>query len=166
MIAKTKKKTNGKKSSGELTPEQQDAISKELRQIYNKTKSLHTTPIWKAARNPNSSMHDFFTWNVAEAAEKCWDMEARQLIARVKIVVPVSDTEVIQVRAYHAIRSNRSGYKHTEDILQSSQLRESLLAQLANDLERLQSRYDVIADLMHTKDLFRVIEEFCKRRVA
>ena len=58
------------------------------------------------------------------------------------------------------MRSEKNGYRHTTSIMAGPELRESLLSQLANDLERISERYECVKSLARAKSLFAVIEEF------
>lgn len=50
------------------------------------------------ARDPESPLHPFFTWDDSEAAEKCRLLEARQLIRRVRLEVVVRDVPLTVAR--------------------------------------------------------------------
>jgi hypothetical protein len=53
--------------------------------------------VWKAARNPESAMHRFFTWDRDQASEERWYEQARYLI---RSIVDVSRGGI---RAFHSI---------------------------------------------------------------
>lgn len=105
-------------------------------------------------------LHKYFTWDNTKAAEEFRLIQARKLIATVQITVPSSRGGTVNVRAYHALRSDQNGYRHSRDIMAWPELRESLLAQLAADLERVTERYDCLKSLARAKSLFSVIDEF------
>jgi hypothetical protein len=93
---------------------------------------LHPDAVVEAARNPASPLHDFFTWDDTEAAEKYRQDEARQLIRSIKIEV---DTGVpVEVRAFVSLsadRQNGAGYRQFTEVMDSEFLR----AQLMNDID-------------------------------
>lgn len=140
-----------------------DEVAKELRRIYReKGNRLHPPDVLEEARNPDSPLHSHFTWDDGEAAAEYRLIQARKLIANVQISIPATKgSGTVNIRAYHAIRSERNGYRHTRDIMAGPELRASLMAQLVNDLERVQERYDVLRGVASAKHLFTVIAEFC-----
>lgn len=142
-----------------------DAVAREMRRLYRENGGvLHPPVVVDAAKDPSSALHKFFTWDDTEAAEQYRLQQARQLIARVHVVIPASRGGTTNVRAYHALRSEQSGYRHTRDIMAGPELRESLLSQFASDLERLTERYDCLRSVARAKTLFVAIEEFCGKR--
>lgn len=142
-----------------------DNVAREMRRIYNRHKGRLRPPhVVEAARDPDSPLHKFFTWDDTEAAVAYRLQQARQLIATVQISLPAGGGRTMTVRAYHALRSERAGYRHTKDIMSGPELRESLMQQLANDLERVQERYDVLRKVASAKKLFDVIAEFCGKQ--
>jgi len=138
-----------------------DSVARELRDLYRKHHNrLHPEDVIQAARNPESPLHDKFTWDDSKAADEYRLIQARRLIAMVKISIPSGGGEVKTVRAYHALRSEKKGYRHTKDIVTSKDLRDALLSQLVADLERIKDTYEAMRKLSETRKLFEVIEEF------
>jgi hypothetical protein len=139
-----------------------DTVARELRGLYRKNGNrLHPEDVVNAARDPESVLHSHFTWDDSKAADEYRLFQARRLIATVKIVVPASGGNSVTVRAYHALRSERKGYRHTKDIVTTKELRDSLLSQLVSDLERIKDTYEAMRKMAETRKLFDVIEEFC-----
>lgn len=138
-----------------------DSVARELRSIYQKNgRRLHPEAVVEAARDPESVLHSHFTWDDTEAADQFRLLQARKLIATVRITIPSRGDERVVVRAYHALRAERKGYRHTKDIVASKDLRNALLSQLAADLERIKTTYESMRDLSAAKKVFDVIEEF------
>ena len=48
---------------------------------------LEPTRVWQAAQCADHPMHNWFTWDIEEAAEKQWEWEARDLIKRIVVYV-------------------------------------------------------------------------------
>lgn len=138
-----------------------DAVARELRSLYQKNgRRLHPEDVVQAARDPGSVLHSHFTWDDSEAADQYRLLQARKLIATVKITVPASGGERVVVRAYHALRAEKKGYRHTKDIVTSKDLRDALLSQLVADLDRIKTTYEAMRRMSETRKLFDVIEEF------
>jgi len=144
-----------------------DKVAKLIRQLYRQHGgTLHPADIVEAARDPASPLHRMFNWDDSTAADEYRLWQARKLIARVRVSVPVTPTKTITVRAYHALRSERGGYRHTRDIISDADLRESLLSQLADDLAGVRERYSMVAKVAEAKKVFSAIEEFVGARKA
>lgn len=152
---------NGKPHKPKLDP-----VAQELRRIYRTSGNRIRPPdVIAAARSPSSVLHGHFTWDDSKAAEEFRLIQARRLIATVRITIPSSSAKpVIVIRAYHALRSEQSGYRHMKDIVDAPDLLESLVAQFASDLERLTERYQAIRSTADARRVFDVIEEFCGKQ--
>jgi hypothetical protein len=138
-----------------------DPVARELRRIYRAHGNrMHPPHVINAARDPDSPLHKFFLWDNTKAAEEFRLIQARQLIATVRITIPDSAVGERTIRAYHSLRSEQSGYRHMEDIVDAPDLLESLVSQFASDLERITDRYDAIRSTAKSRRVFEVIEEF------
>lgn len=136
-------------------------LAKELKRIRKAHRGrLHPAKVVESARNPKSPLHSQFTWDNTKAAEEHRLWQARQLIARVQVTVEVQGKEPVRVRAYHALRLERGGYRHMNEIVNSDDLRQSLLAEMADDLDRLKERYAALRGVLATKKVFAAIDEF------
>lgn len=132
---------------------------------FGSVASIRLLSVPEQARNPDSPLHSQFTWDDGKAANEFRLIQARNLIARVRICIPATKgSGTVNIRAYHALRSEKNGYRHTRDIMAGPELRASLMAQLVNDLERVQERYDVLRGVASAKHLFSVIAEFCGKQ--
>lgn len=65
---------------------QQVAIERAIARL-ERAGRLTAEAVVEAAKNPKSPLHNSFTWNVRQAAQKRWLDEARELIRSVKIEV-------------------------------------------------------------------------------
>lgn len=139
-------------------------VTAELQRIYKKNGRLHPPDVVAAAKNPKSALHAKFTWDNNEAADKYRIWQARQLIAEVWVTIPSTKGEEVTVRAYSALRSDKSGYRHTRDIMAGPELKASLLSQMADDLERVTERYETLKTVSAARKVFDAIEEFTGKR--
>lgn len=138
-----------------------DSVAAELRRIYRANGNrLYPPHVIKAAEDPDNVLHSHFVWDDSKAANEYRLIQARHLISRVKIVTPASSTENRKVRAYHALRSDQSGYRHLRDCMSSPEIMAALVEQFAGDLDRLRERYESIKDTARARKVFAVIEEF------
>lgn len=93
-----------------ITRERMRAIREELHSLMSEG-HLRPEDVVDAARNPNSALHSYFTWDDSEAAAAYRLQEARALIKRVKVDVVRTDEEVVRVPSF--IRSD-GGYQETQ----------------------------------------------------
>ena len=93
-----------------LSKERRNAIKEELQTLI-KDGRLNPEDVVDAARNPNSSLHSYFTWDDTEAAAAFRLQEARALIKRVKVNVVRTDDTIVHVPSF--IRSSEGkGYQN------------------------------------------------------
>jgi hypothetical protein len=93
-----------------IAKERMRAIREELHSLMSEGR-LRPEDVVDAARNPNSALHSYFTWDDSEAAAAYRLQEARALIKRVRVDVVRTDEMVVHVPSF--IRSD-SGYKETQ----------------------------------------------------
>jgi len=93
-----------------ITTERRNAIREELQALVSNGR-LNPEDVVEAARNPNSSLHTYFTWDDTEAAESYRLQEARALIRRVKVNVIRTDDAIVRVPSF--VRSSQGkGYQN------------------------------------------------------
>lgn len=101
------------------------------------------------ARNPDSPLHSYFTWDDAEAAEAHRLTQATSLIRRVKVrVIQAPETEPIVARVYIAAKdtdpltSHPSGrYVHVDEITGDRNAIENVLYSINRDIASLRRKY-------------------------
>lgn len=125
------------------------SMQKELDVIYKKKKILRPADVVTFAKNPKTSLHDYFEWDntVAGEAHRLW--QARQLIkVCVEIIEPIE--EPIQV--YTSLQSDREkprgGYRKLKDIMKSKELRKELLKQALEELLHFERKYQQLKELL------------------
>lgn len=91
-----------------LSKERKNAILEELHGLISNGRLLPEDVV-DAARNPNSVLHNYFTWDDSEAAHQFRLQEARALIKRVKVDLIREDNTVVRVPSF--IRSVNAGYQ-------------------------------------------------------
>lgn len=99
----------------------------------------------------DSPLHEYFTWNNGEAAEKYRLLEARSLIAQVMVVmVPGPSQEPMKVRAFVSLPTDRlagGGFRQTEDVLKDPPKREELLKTALAELRTIERKYRHLEEL-------------------
>ena len=99
------------------------------------------------ARNENTALHSYFTWDDTEAAREYRLWQARQVI---RVCVTVSDdVQGPPIRTYVSLHEDRGneGYRLLTDVLSDSQRREKLLIQSLNELQSWQQKYSQLKAL-------------------
>lgn len=107
-----------------------------------------------AARSADSALHDGFTWDDTEAANKCRIEEAK-LILRAIVVVEERDGMEVEVRAFCNVREkdDEGGYEDkgiyvpTHKAMSDADYREYVLRQALRDAEAYANRYRAFEEL-------------------
>ncbi len=116
------------------------------------------------ARDPASPLHDFFTWDDTECAQKYRLLEAGHLVRRLKITLirvggEAKKLEVKLVRAFQNRESQRfkpnGGYEQVTDIMCDEEKRKDMLSQALRELGAYRKRY---ADLEELSKLWEVLD--------
>lgn len=95
------------------------------------------------ARNPQSALHECFTWDDTEAAAQFRLLEARNLM-RVYVVMEQSDAT--PVRAFVSLTTDRSkpggGYRTMTDVMNDAELQGQMLADAFKHLRVIRDKYN------------------------
>ena len=132
-------------------PENSDpaAVVSALERLAKQTGGILTPAgVLRAASEPESQLHGYFTWDDTEAAQ-AWRMhQARNLIAsvRVQMVGPVEAPEPI--RAWVSVSTDEGrGYRALESALADPVTREDVLASARRELDRVRRQYGQLEEL-------------------
>lgn len=144
-----------------------ETLGTELQRLSDKHGRLKPPEIVKAARRDNSPLHPCFTWNVKEAAEKCWIEEARKLV-QVIVLVDEEKESRPPVRAFVSLLEQEPGsedpepaYVHMLDAMGDPERRAQVLERAMRELEAWRKRYENLVELA---DVFAVIDRSIERR--
>jgi len=108
---------------------------------------LTTTAVIEAARPEESPLHKHFTWDIREAAERYWHVQAAHLIRHAKVtVIPGAGKDPVRVRAFLSPRDETledPGEPGTYIALDSltHDMSEIILKQMARDVAALKRKY-------------------------
>lgn len=117
--------------------------------------------VLERARDPDSALHEHFTWEDGEAAEK-WRLEEARRLIRVFVMVPAKETAA-PVRAFVSLTSDRQaggGYRSIEAVLSDDELKAQFLADAMAELKAFQVKYARIKELA---EVFRAIDKIEKK---
>lgn len=118
-------------------------VREALQQIYDDHGRLTPKLVLDEARDPGHPLHSkVFDVDVPEAAERYYLESAHRLIQSVKIKYTQPTGQLIEIRAFQAVRSaNTVVYEPSEKVATDPILRELTLRQMKADWEELKSRY-------------------------
>jgi len=125
-------------------------VARVLRGLLDEQGALTVEAVLAEAAPESSPLHAFFEWSDSEAAEKYRHLQARQLIARVRVkVITAEDKEPVQVRAYVSRREiGKAGedlpagaYVPIEDVAGATDAEASVLRGIRRDIARLRRKY-------------------------
>ena len=121
-------------------------VVKALRDIEAKEGIITPSSVVETAKVAKSPLHKFFTWDVKKAAQKCWEQEARQLIACV--YVREADSETSQpVRAFVNVKADTDndetaqGYVSQGAMLKNPGLQQQVITYARNQLILWRSKF-------------------------
>ena len=120
-----------------------------LRKIARRSRGiLKPESVEKAARNPSSPLHPYFTWDDSEAARLYRIEQARQLI---RVVVDVStEPRGEPTRVFVSLKAdqrNGDGYRALATVMSDAEMRRMLVDDAIADMRNFRDRYVRIAKL-------------------
>ena len=97
-------------------------------------------------RKPRSHLHDWFKWNINEAANLYHLEQARKLIRMCFVIVrdEVAPERTVRVRSFEHVDG---AYRRIDDIMQNESWTRELLNRLAREISAMRQRYSAIASL-------------------
>lgn len=127
---------------------------------------LTPVQIVEKAKPKNSPIHEFFEWDNDAAGEKWRLWQARNLIARIEIVV-TSDGEEDQIRAFHNIsvqdgEEHERGYVTLRDVQTNEDYLGIVLANARGEIvswEKRYSQYRRLKVFKPLKPIFKAIRQ-------
>lgn len=131
--------------SGVPTP-----VARHLRGLISSDGALTVDSVLEDAAAPESPLHRLFVWDDTEAAEKYRQLQARQLISRVKVkVITADDAEPVSVRAFVSrLDIGAAGealpagsYVPVETISGATDAEASVLLSIKRDIRKLRRKY-------------------------
>lgn len=133
-----------------------EAIAR-LRKKYGKGFKWHH--VLQAARNKNSPLNINFTWDVTEAAQKCWQQEALYITRAITVVTfKISDVKQenpIEVRAFLGVIDDYdrphagASFQERHTALSDKGTRQKLLKSAVLELKEMYDKYEELTCLDH-----------------
>ncbi len=145
-----------------------DKITEELKEIqeHNQDGLLRPEEVVDYAQDPETALHNCFTWDDTEAARQYRLWQARQVI-RVRVTyLPEAEAES---RTFVSLTSDRKrdggGYRPLADVMSTEELRERFIDDILSDLFRLKAKaghYEELAEIF--KEVDKVAEKQKKKK--
>ncbi len=115
----------------------------------NEGGKLIAAEVVELARDPSHPLHGYFDWDDTEAANKWRLVQARNLIRFI-----VEDRDEVDAQPMHIFTSLTSdrmvplgGYRVTTTVLADTELRNVMLQDARNELERTRRKYAILTEL-------------------
>jgi ribosomal protein RSM22 (predicted rRNA methylase) len=154
---------------GSLT--RNDEIRKELTAIAAGKSGLTPKSVLDVAKDPKSMLHSYFTWDDTEAARKYRELQAYDLIRRVKVTIETPEQKHMTIRAFWPVKqlttdgtldtTRPASYLPLADAMKCEQALEQIIAAAKSELRAFTVKYSQLEKVMEMADVFSVI-----RRVA
>lgn len=149
---------------GRTSDEQARLIRGELETIAGNPDCIGLTAdaVWRWAQaHPNSELHKHFTWDVQEAAIKCWQNEARKVIASVRyVIVPQEGEEPVRLRSIVSLKTTDqrdepvqyNGYIDRRAMLRRTETRNRFITRARSELASWVHRYCDVPELAELRE--------------
>lgn len=128
-----------------MTREQNNELNRLTREAGG---VIHPREVVAAARDAASPLHSCFTWDDAKAAEEYRVEQARALLQVVVQWIDTGDSKR-SAKVFVSLSQDRKvgGYRLLLDVMSDDQLREQLLADALEELNRWQAKYREVKEL-------------------
>lgn len=125
-------------------------LNEELLALRSEHGRLTPDLVVNAARPADGPLHDRFTWDDSEAAERYRLDEARQLIRSVRVVYRRPNGDTARVRGWLSIDRPELGgqksYEPAEQVLADPLTSKILLRQLERELAAMEAKYSHLSE--------------------
>lgn len=109
---------------------------------------LRAADIVEFAKNPETTLHSEFNWNIKEAANEHWLSTARRIVRAVVHIVG-EDGDGILVRTYVNLLPDRGeiSYRMLEDVLSDEEMTNQMLSDALRELTSFRRKYATLKEL-------------------
>lgn len=131
-----------------MTKKDRERAYQELQDIAKRHNNLlRPRDVVDFARDENTALHGYFTWDDGEAAEKWRLFQARQVIrVSVDMITPeVPKPARVFVSLIEDRKQTDGGYRFTTDVLSDAEMRAKLLREAKAELDGFRRRYHMLA---------------------
>lgn len=122
--------------------------------------TLRPSDVVDAARDRESPLHPYFTWDDSAAAAAYRLQQARALIRVSVTYVPAADDKPIRCRVFASLTPDRTkdgaGYRLVSVVMADEELRRQLLLDARGEMKRFKAKYETLEELV---DVFAAMDE-------
>lgn len=123
--------------------ERLDSIADELLALRTESGTINAREaVGWARNNPGSQLHNALTWDDQVAGERYRVIQMRDLIS-----IHIKDDKGNRRFVSLSIDRAAGGYREVSQVMDSDQLREVLLSDALDELERVRKRYEALKEL-------------------
>lgn len=109
---------------------------------------LRPVDVVEYAKNPDTALHSKFTWDDTVAAHEYRLWQARQVI---RVSVHYLKAAKRNTKVFVSLKTDRhqagGGYRTTVNVMKSPELRDQLLNEALEELERIKDKYQHLSEL-------------------
>ena len=143
-----------------------DAIRAELEQLKSGG-LIKPVDVVEFASDPDTALHECFTWDDSEAASKYRLWQAQTII---RVYVNVEEGIAEPVRAFVSLTSDRTqvggGYRTIVDVMSDEVLRQQMLADALSQFRSMQMKYKSLQQLAKVWAAVDAVEAKSAKRKA
>lgn len=147
-----------------MASEDMDRIKQELDAIYNKLGLLRPEDVVSFAKNPKTALHDKFEWDNEKASHEYRLWQARRLIKLTFETVDQCEPTPVFVSLTSDRTEAGGGYRRTQDVLRSEDLREMLFQQALVEIRRFQARFRNLKEVAVVLAAMDAVEAKARKR--
>ena len=146
-----------------------DELRKTLEAIANRRAGLNPTTLLEEAKNPRSTLHEYFTWDNTEAARRWREAQAYELIRRVRVTIESGDQRPVTVRAFYPIKqvendgtidsSKRGNFMFITQIMTDEEAKRQVIDAAKSELRAFTVKYSKLAGIFEFQSLFEEIQK-------
>ena len=137
------------------------SVKTELETIAKKNRGiLNPRDVVDFATDPETELHEKFTWDDTKAASEYRLWQAREII---RVSVTVIDGDVKTVRAFISLgqdRHSEGGYRSIKDVLSSEDLRLMMVDEILDQYNRITDKYNHYSEL---EPIYKAVRKVSKR---
>ena len=146
-----------------------EELRKELKVIASRKAGLNPATLLSVAKNPRSTLHQYFTWDDTEAARKYREFQAYALIRRVKVTIETHDNKEITIRAFWPVKQvekdgtidygKRGNYHRIDNAYDDKEALKQIMENAKGELESFSKKYSQLENILGFSEVFTAIKK-------
>jgi hypothetical protein len=146
-----------------------EEIRKELETIASRKAGLNPSTLLAVAKNPKSTLYQYFTWDDTEAARKYREFQAYELIRRVKVTIETHDSKEITIRAFWPVKQvekdgtidygKRGNYLRIDDAFDDKEALKQIMENAKGELDSFSTKYSQLENILGFSEVFSAIKK-------